>query len=135
MRNAFSASQRSAGAVERGRRLRRDLFLFHGRRSQGTRQRAGHHLEQVNDGGELASIELIEELVRLLFFVCGCHPGIVYLYDGMNVIEDVDNAGNLLARYTQSGLIDEPLGMLRSGATSYYQADGLIAASATACHP
>jgi hypothetical protein len=27
----------------------------------------------MNDGGELASIELIEELVRLLFFVCGCH--------------------------------------------------------------
>jgi hypothetical protein len=27
----------------------------------------------VNDGGELASIELIEELVRLLFFVRGCH--------------------------------------------------------------
>jgi hypothetical protein len=27
----------------------------------------------VNDGGELASIELIEELVRLLFFVRGYH--------------------------------------------------------------
>jgi hypothetical protein len=26
----------------------------------------------VNDGGELTSIELIEELVRLLFFVRGC---------------------------------------------------------------
>jgi len=72
VRNAFSASQRSAGAVERGSRLRRDLFLFHGRGSQRTRQRAGHHLEQVNDGGELTSIELIEELVRLLFFVRGC---------------------------------------------------------------
>jgi hypothetical protein len=42
-----------------------------GRGGQRTRQRAGHHLEQVNDGGELASIELIEELVRLLFFVGG----------------------------------------------------------------
>jgi hypothetical protein len=73
VRNAFSASERSAGAVECGSRLRRDHFLFHGRRSQGTRQRAGHHLEQVNDGGELASIELIEELVRLLFFVRWCH--------------------------------------------------------------
>jgi len=27
----------------------------------------------VNHGGELASIELIEELVGLLFFVGGCH--------------------------------------------------------------
>ena len=52
-----------------------------------------------------------------------------YLYDGMNVVEEVDNAGNLLARYTQSGLIDEPLGMLRSGVTSYYQADGLSSTS------
>ena len=48
-----------------------------------------------------------------------------YLYDGANLIEEVDNAGNVLARYTQSGLIDESLGMLRSGVTSYYQADGL----------
>jgi RHS repeat-associated protein len=48
-----------------------------------------------------------------------------YLYDGMNVIEEADNSGNVLARYTESGLIDEPLGMLRSGTTAYYQADGL----------
>jgi hypothetical protein len=27
----------------------------------------------MDDGGELTSIELIEELVRLLFFVRGCH--------------------------------------------------------------
>jgi len=32
-------------------------------------------LEQMNDGGELTSIELIEELVRLLFFIRGCHQG------------------------------------------------------------
>ncbi len=73
MRNAFSASQRSTGAVEHGSRLRRDLFLFYGRGSQRMRQRAGHHLEQMDDGGELTSIELIEELVRLLFFIRGCH--------------------------------------------------------------
>lgn len=48
-----------------------------------------------------------------------------YLYDGATPLEEVDNAGNVLARYTQSGLIDESLGMLRSGVTSYYQADGL----------
>ncbi|MBI1747675.1 MAG: hypothetical protein HYR55_13975, partial [Acidobacteria bacterium] len=52
-----------------------------------------------------------------------------YLYDGKdigaNVIEEVDNAGNVLARYTQSNVIDEPLAMLRSGTSSYYQGDGL----------
>ena len=52
-----------------------------------------------------------------------------YLYDGMNSLEEVDNGGNVLARYTQSGLIDEPLGMLRSGVTSYYEADGLSSTS------
>jgi hypothetical protein len=37
-------------------------------------QRIGHHLEQMNNGGELASIELVQELVRLLlFFIHGCH--------------------------------------------------------------
>ena len=48
-----------------------------------------------------------------------------YVYDGANSMEEVDANGAVLARYTQSGLIDEPLGMLRSGVTSYYQADGL----------
>jgi RHS repeat-associated protein len=48
-----------------------------------------------------------------------------YLYDGANAIEDVDQNGNVLARYEQTGNIDEPLAELRSGTTSYYQADGL----------
>jgi RHS repeat-associated protein len=48
-----------------------------------------------------------------------------YLYDGAILLQEVDNVGNVLARYTQSGLIDESLGMLRGGVTAYYQADGL----------
>ncbi len=48
-----------------------------------------------------------------------------YLYDGANVLEEVDASGNLVARYTQGLGIDEPLAMLRSGTTSYYEADGL----------
>jgi RHS repeat-associated protein len=48
-----------------------------------------------------------------------------YLYDGANPIEDVDQNGNVLARYEQTTNIDEPLAELRSGTTSYYQADGL----------
>jgi hypothetical protein len=47
-----------------------------------------------------------------------------YLYDGANLLEEVDNSGNVLARYTQSGLIDEPLAMLRSSTTSYYEQEG-----------
>ncbi|MGA8762835.1 MAG: RHS repeat-associated core domain-containing protein, partial [Candidatus Sulfotelmatobacter sp.] len=48
-----------------------------------------------------------------------------YLYDGKNLSEELDNAGNVLARYTQDLGVDRPLAMLRSGATSYYQPDGL----------
>jgi RHS repeat-associated protein len=48
-----------------------------------------------------------------------------YVYEGANVIEEVDQSGNLLARYSQGVGIDEPLGETRSGATSYYEQDGL----------
>jgi len=48
-----------------------------------------------------------------------------FLYDADNLIEEVDPSGNVLARYTQTQDIDEPLAMLRSGATSYYNADAL----------
>jgi len=53
----------------------------------------------------------------------------IYLYDGMdissNVIEEMDYAGSVLARYTHSPVIDQPLAELRSGVASYYQEDGL----------
>jgi RHS repeat-associated protein len=48
-----------------------------------------------------------------------------YLYDGVNPVEDVDQNGNVLARYTATQGIDEPLAELRSGTTSYYSQDGL----------
>ena len=52
-----------------------------------------------------------------------------YLYDGLeftaSVIEEVDNSGNVLARYAQDLDVDSPLSMLRSGTTSYFERDGL----------
>jgi RHS repeat-associated protein len=48
-----------------------------------------------------------------------------YLYDGPNVLEEVDGSGNVLARYTQGTGIDQPFSELRSGATSYYQQDAV----------
>jgi RHS repeat-associated protein len=48
-----------------------------------------------------------------------------YLYDGFNLLEEVDGAGNVLARYTQGPSLDEPLSMLRGGTTSYYQVDAV----------
>jgi RHS repeat-associated protein len=42
-----------------------------------------------------------------------------------NIVEEVDNAGNLLARYTQSPDIDQPLAEYLSGTTNYYEQDGI----------
>ena len=44
-----------------------------------------------------------------------------YLYDGLNLIEEVDPNGIVLTRYEQGQNIDEPLAQLRSGVTSYYE--------------
>jgi len=49
----------------------------------------------------------------------------VYAYDGDNLIEETNSGGAVVARYSETQNIDEPLAMLRSGATSYYHADGL----------
>jgi YD repeat-containing protein len=48
-----------------------------------------------------------------------------YVYDGASSIEEADSSGNLLAHYAQGGSIDEPLMALRSGASAFYEADGL----------
>src|SRR6202167_1915337 len=48
-----------------------------------------------------------------------------YLDDMRELIEETDNSGNVLGRYTQSLAIDQPLAELRSTATSYYEQDGL----------
>lgn len=49
----------------------------------------------------------------------------IYAYDGYNLEEETNSSGIAVGRYTQGPTIDEPLAMLRSGATSFYNADGL----------
>jgi len=49
----------------------------------------------------------------------------VFAYDGDNLIEETNSSGATVARYSQGLNIDEPLAMLRSSTTSFYQADGL----------
>jgi len=49
----------------------------------------------------------------------------IYAYDGNNLVEETNSSGAVVARYSQTDNIDEPLAMFRAGATSYYQADGL----------
>ena len=48
-----------------------------------------------------------------------------YLYDGANVLEEVDGSGNVLARYIQGAGVEEPLAETCGSTTSYYEADGL----------
>jgi RHS repeat-associated protein len=49
----------------------------------------------------------------------------IYAYDGDNLIEEANSSGAVVARYSDGLNIDEPLAMLRSSTTSYYDADGL----------
>jgi RHS repeat-associated protein len=49
----------------------------------------------------------------------------VFAYNGDNLIEETNATGTVVARYEQGLNIDEPLAMLRSSTTSFYQADGL----------
>jgi RHS repeat-associated protein len=49
----------------------------------------------------------------------------IFAYDGYNLIETANSSGTLLADHTQTQNIDEPLAELRSGGSSYYEADGL----------
>jgi len=49
----------------------------------------------------------------------------VYLYDGTTILGELDGSGDVSARYSPGQHIDEPLAELRSGTTSFYQADSL----------
>jgi hypothetical protein len=44
----------------------------------------------------------------------------IYAYDGDNLAEEVNSTGTAVARYSDGTNVDETLGMLRSGTTSYY---------------
>jgi len=49
----------------------------------------------------------------------------IFAYDGDDLIEEANTSGAAIARYSQTGDIDEPLAMLQGGATSFYDADAL----------
>src|SRR5271169_4388110 len=43
-----------------------------------------------------------------------------YLYDSLNLIEELDGGGNVTARYSQGPGLDQPFAQFRSATTSYY---------------
>jgi RHS repeat-associated protein len=48
-----------------------------------------------------------------------------FVYDGDDLIETLNSSGAVVARYTQTQSIDEPLAEVGPGGTNYYEADGL----------
>jgi RHS repeat-associated protein len=48
-----------------------------------------------------------------------------YFYDKEAIIAEYDQAGNVIAKYTQGLNIDEPLAMQKNNTNIYYHADGL----------
>ncbi len=48
-----------------------------------------------------------------------------YVYDGANIVADLDGSGAILARYVQGAGIDEPLALNTSAGTEFFEADGL----------
>jgi RHS repeat-associated protein len=48
----------------------------------------------------------------------------IFVYDADNLIETVNSSGGVVARYTQTARVDEPLAMQGGSTTSYYEADG-----------
>ncbi len=54
-----------------------------------------------------------------------CAGTSIYAYDDDNVIEETNSTGAVVARYEQTENVDEPLAQLRSGSSTYYEADGL----------
>jgi len=49
----------------------------------------------------------------------------IYAYDHYDLVEETNSSGAVVARYVHGLQTDEPLAMLRAGATSFYSADGL----------
>jgi RHS repeat-associated protein len=49
----------------------------------------------------------------------------IFAYDGDDLLETVNSSGGMVARYTRTKNIDEPLAELRQGTPSYYEQDGL----------
>lgn len=78
--NAFATGERIAGGGNLPSLLLADRFVIEGRVGQGAGERIEHYLKETDDGVELSGVELLDELVCLLFFVCGCHRDSLPIY-------------------------------------------------------
>ena len=50
---------------------------------------------------------------------------VIFVYDGANIVEELNAAGTVTAQYAQGAGIDEPLASNLGGTLAFYEADGL----------
>ena len=72
MRNALATVEGSTRGGDLASFFFRDRLIVNGRIGETASHRIGHHFEQVNDGGNLAGSQPVDQLMGLLFFVRGC---------------------------------------------------------------
>jgi YD repeat-containing protein len=56
----------------------------------------------------------------------------IFAYDGDNLVEETDSSGGTIARYMQTDILDEPLAIMQSVGTNFYNVDGLGSATSLA---
>jgi RHS repeat-associated protein len=96
--------------------------------STGTTQYAwdfGNRLSSVTLPGSGGNVSFKYDPFGKRIFKSSSAGTSIYVYDGPNLIEEVNSSGAVVARYSQTLNIDDTLAMLRGGATSYYHADAL----------
>ena len=71
--NGFVVLEPDLGGINSAGFFLADRLVLNGSVGETAGHRVGHDLEQTDDGVELSGVELIDEMVSLLFFVCGCH--------------------------------------------------------------
>jgi hypothetical protein len=103
VRNALATVERSAGSGDLTSFFIRDRFIVNGSVGETVSYGIGHHFEQVNDGGNLAGSQPLDEIVSLL-----------QLYD----ILPINNA-LLMSRSTTDSIPCVRIACRWSGSTSF----------------
>jgi hypothetical protein len=73
VRNALATVEGGAGSGDLTSFFLRDWLIVQGGIGETASHRISHHFEQMNDGGNLAGSQTLDQIVGLLFLVRGCH--------------------------------------------------------------
>src|SRR5262245_39050211 len=73
VRNAFATIEGGAGSGDLTSFFLSDRLIVNGSIGETVSHGISHHFEQMNDGGNLAGSQPLDQFMGLLFFVRGCH--------------------------------------------------------------